>query len=197
MRRVWLMVAAAGSIAAVNDPAPASAHAHVFVLHTVEVVFAGKGVAALRLRWAFDEIFSDGMFKDFDTDGNRSFDAEEVNAIREVSLPSMKEFGYFTHVWVNGDRKETFADVSLDVTSAGDTVIYEWSLKLAEPADPSREKVEISIFDDSYYVDVALRMPDAVKLLDAPAGCGYEIVEDEAKAFYFESIFPQVIDLSC
>ncbi len=68
-------------------------------------------MTGLNLRWAFDEVFSDGMFNDFDTNGDRSFDAAEVDGIRKVSVPSMKEFGYFTHVWVNGKLKQDFAKV--------------------------------------------------------------------------------------
>ncbi len=83
------------------------------------------------------------------------------------------------------------------MTNVGDTVIYEWSLTLAEAADPSRDKVEISIFDDSYYCDVALNMPKPVKLPSAPGNCSYTISEDETKAYYYDSIYPEVIKLSC
>ena len=188
---------ALGLLAGLGPAETASAHAHVFIRDTVEVVFSGKQVTGLNLRWAFDEVFSDGMFNDFDTNGDRSFDAAEVDGIRKVSVPSMKEFGYFTHVWVNGKLKQDFDKVVLDVTNVGDIVIYEWSLTLAEPADPSRDKVEISIFDDSYYCDVALNMPKPVKLHAAPGTCGYEISEDETRAYYYDSIYPEVIKLSC
>jgi ABC-type uncharacterized transport system substrate-binding protein len=109
----------------------------------------------------------------------------------------MKDFGYFTHVWVNGKLYQDFAEVALDVTNVGDIVIYEWSLILAEPVDPSRATVEISIFDDSYYCDVVLNMPEPVTLHSAPGACSHSISEDEAKAYYYDSIYPEVIKLSC
>ncbi len=175
----------------------ASAHAHVFILDTVEVVFSGRQVIALKLRWTFDELFSDGIFKDFDANGDRSFDATEAGAIRDMSLGSMKEFGYFTHVWVNGRLQQSFADAALEIASEGNIVIYEWLITLAEPIDPSRAKLEISVFDDSYYVDVVLRMPNPVTVSGAPAGCSYDVAEDETKAYYFDSIYPEVIRITC
>lgn len=196
-RSILRMLGVVCCLAVSTDATPACAHAHVFILDTVEAVFTAKELTGLRLRWTFDEVFSDGMFNDFDANGNRTFDPPEVDAIREVTLPSMKEFGYFTHLWLNGTLEQDFADVFLDVTSVGDTVIYEWTITLAQPADPSRDKVEVSIFDDSYFVDVALHFPDAVKLHNAPSSCRYEITEDETKAYYYDSIYPQVIRLSC
>jgi len=175
----------------------AAAHAHVFVVDTVEVVFSGQQVTVLKLRWAFDELFSDGMFSDFDTNGDRLFDAAEVDSIRAVSVESMKEFGYFTHVWVDGELTQSFADVTLDVTSEGNIVIYEWAITLAKPVDPSQNKLEISIFDDSYYVDVVLYMPNPVKLQASPESCSYKAAEDDTKAYYYDSIYPEVISLSC
>ncbi len=194
---MWALLLAIGSLLFISPAGRAEAHAHVFIQDTVDVVFTGKQVTALKLRWAFDEIFSDGMFNDFETNSDRSFDAAEVDGIRKVSVPSMKEFGYFTHVWVNGELKQDFADVALDVTNVGNIVIYEWSLTLSEPANPSRDKVEISIFDDSYFCDVALNMPNPVKLHSAPGNCSYNISEDETKAYYYDSIYPEVIKLSC
>jgi len=175
----------------------ALAHAHVFLVDTIEVVFSGPQVTALKLRWAFDELFSDGMFSDFDTNGDRSFDAVEVDAIRAVSVESMKEFGYFTHVWVDGELTKSFADVALNVVSEGNIVIYEWAITLAKPVDPSQNKLEISIFDDSYFVDVVLYMPNPVKLQAAPGSCSYKVAEDETKAYYYGSIYPEVISLTC
>lgn len=175
----------------------AVAHAHVFILDTVEIVFSGKQVTTLKLRWAFDELFSDGMFKDFDANGDLAFDEAEVRVIHDMSLESMKEFGYFTHLWVNGNLQQSFGDVTLDIGSEGNIVIYEWIITLAEPLDPSRDKLEISVFDDSYYIDVVLRKPDPVTLQGAPADCRYEVTEDETKAYYYDSIYPEVIRVSC
>jgi ABC-type uncharacterized transport system substrate-binding protein len=174
-----------------------AAHAHVFIQSTVEIVFAGKQVTGLKLRWAFDELFSAGMLNDFDTNRDRSFDTSEVDAIQDMSLASMKEFNYFTHLWVNGELRQEFAAATLDVTAVGGVVVYEWTLSLAEPANPSRDRIEISIFDDSYYCDVVLRMPEPVALRFAPEGCVYRVSEDETKAYYYDSIYPEVISLSC
>jgi ABC-type uncharacterized transport system substrate-binding protein len=188
---------ALGFLTGAGTAGTALAHAHVFILDTVEIVFSNQQVTGLKLRWAFDEIFSDGMFKDFDVNGDRSFDTAEVEAIRGVSVESMKEFGYFTHVWVDGELTQSFADVTLDVVGEGSIVIYEWTITLGKPVDPSQNKLEISIFDDSYFVDVVLYRPNPVKLHAAPGSCSYRVAEDETKAYYYDSIYPEVISLSC
>jgi len=42
-----------------------------------------------------------------------------------------------------------------------------------------------------------LNMPNPVKLRASPSGCSYSISEDETKAYYYDSIYPEVIKLSC
>jgi tRNA threonylcarbamoyladenosine biosynthesis protein TsaE len=177
---------------------PAAAHPHVFIDNTVTFLFAGDAITALRLLWTFDEVFSQTMLEDFDADGDGSFSAAEVAEIKKTSLPSLKEFGYFTHLWVDGKPFTGFDATDLMVTREGDSVRYDMQITLTQPLDPRATKIEAAIYDDSYYVEVGLHAPGPVRFQGIPEGsCKYGIREDDSRAYYYETVYPEVITLSC
>lgn len=177
---------------------PAAAHPHVFIDSTVIFLFAEDRVAELRLIWVFDELFSATFLQDFDADGDGALGTDEMAAIKENSLASLGEYDYFTHLWVDGRPLRGFTATELTVTHQEGAVIYDMRIALAEPLDPRRHRIEAAIYDDSYYVEVALHHPDPVRFTGiADGACRYAVAEDESRAYYYETVYPQVITLSC
>src|SRR6185295_5668741 len=127
---------------------PAAAHPHVFIDNTVTFVFTGDKITGLRLLWTFDEVFSETLLEDFDTDRDGSFSAAEIAKIKKTSLPSLKQFDYFVHLWVDGKPFKSFDATDLMVTHKGDSVSYDMQITLATPLDPRQGKLEAAIFDD-------------------------------------------------
>src|SRR5687768_18506435 len=84
--------------------APAAAHPHVFIENKMAFVFDAGKVTALRLTWAFDDVFSDSLLTQFDADGDGAFDDLEIKAVGEGVLPNLKMFHYFTYVFVDGKQ---------------------------------------------------------------------------------------------
>ena len=60
------VAASALVLSALINAGPASAHPHVFIENKVAFVFDAGKVTALRLSWAFDEVFSDSLLMQFD-----------------------------------------------------------------------------------------------------------------------------------
>jgi len=179
-------------------PRPAAAHPHVFIDNTVTFLFVGDEIAGLRLLWTFDEVFSQTLLEDFDADRDGSFSAAEIATIKKTSLPSLKEFGYFTHLWVDGKPFKSFDATDLMVTRKGDTVSYDMQITLTQPLDPRHAKIEAAIYDDTYYVEVALHASAPVRFKGIPEGsCRYSVKEDDSRAYYYDTVYPDVIALSC
>jgi len=177
---------------------PAAAHPHVFIDNAVTFVFTGDKITGLHMLWTFDEVFSETLLEDFDADRDGSFSAAEIAKIKKTSLPSLKEFDYFTHLWVDGKPFKSFDVTDLMVTHKGDSVSYDMQITLATPLDPRRGKFEAAIFDDTYYVEVGLHSPGPVRFKGIPEGsCKYSVKEDDSRAYYYETVYPDVITLSC
>jgi len=177
---------------------PAAAHPHVFIDNTVIFLFADDRIAGLQLVWVFDEMFSTAFLQDFDADGDGVLGDGEAAAIKANSLASLREYDYFTHLWVDGRPLTGFDAAELTVTHRDGAVIYDMRIALAEPLDPRRNRIEAAIYDDSYYVEVALHHPDPVRFAGmADGACRYEVAEDETRAYYYETVYPDVITLRC
>ncbi|HUL05156.1 MAG TPA: DUF1007 family protein [Candidatus Acidoferrum sp.] len=194
-RRCALLLAASLCTAVAR---PATAHPHVFIDDTVTFVFADGKITGLRLFWTFDEVFSQTLLEDFDANRDGSFSATEIAKVKKTSLPSLKQFGYFVHLWVDGKPFTAFDATDLMVTNKSGAVSYDMQITLAKPLDPRHAKIEAAIFDDTYYVEVALHASAPVRFKGVPDGsCKYDVKEDESRAYYYETVYPEVITLSC
>lgn len=136
---------------------PAAAHPHVFVTDSVTFVFDTNGrVTALRLDWLFDDFFSAQLLQDFDGDGDGSFDAAEAIALHDGAFVSLRDYGWFTHLYLDGVDQEAPEPTAFQAIAEGDYVRYRFELPLASPVDPAATRLEVAIYDQEYYVEVLL-----------------------------------------
>lgn len=65
---------------------PAQAHPHIFIVQRLTAVFDQTGLAGIRVRWKFDDMFAAMIAEDFDLDRNGRLDPSEVAEIKENAL---------------------------------------------------------------------------------------------------------------
>jgi len=178
---------------------PAAAHPHVFIDNKVTFVFDAGKVTALRLDWAFDEIFSDSLLTQFDADGDGAFDELESKAVREGVLPNLKMFNYFTYIWVDG--KQLAPIEPTDFLARADErriVSFQMKVLLPQPVDPRKAALAAEIYDREYYVAVDLVQQDPVLLENADGiPCGAMLRDDTESAYYGGYVIPKEISLQC
>jgi ABC-type uncharacterized transport system substrate-binding protein len=193
------VAASALVLSVLTAAAPASAHPHVFVENKVAFVFDAGKVTALRLSWAFDEVFSDSLLMQFDADGDGTFDALESKATGEGTLPNLKMFHYFTYIWVDGKELDAI-DPADFVASVDDkrVVTFRMTVPLPQPVDPRTAALATEIYDREYYVQVDLAEQDPVSLEDAgDLPCGATVRDDIEGAYFGGVVMPQEIALQC
>ncbi len=193
------VAASALVLSALINAGPASAHPHVFIENKVAFVFDAGKVTALRLSWAFDEVFSDSLLMQFDADGDGTFDALESKAVGEGTLPNLKMFHYFSYIWVDGKELDPIEPVDF-VASADDkrVVTFRMTVPLPQPVDPRTAALATEIYDREYYVQVDLAEQDAVSLENAgDLPCGATVRDDIEGAYFGGVVMPQEIALQC
>jgi ABC-type uncharacterized transport system substrate-binding protein len=179
--------------------APAAAHPHVFIENKVAFVFEAGKVTALRLAWAFDEIFSDSLLVQFDADGDGTFDGLESKAVGEGTLPNLKMFHYFTYVFVDGKELDPIDPAEFTASVDDQRVVtFRMTVPLPQPVDPRAAALAAEIYDREYYVQVDLAQQDPVSLENAgDVPCGATVRDDIESAYFGGVIFPQEIALQC
>ncbi len=82
-----------------------SAHPHVFIDATVDLVFDEKGFVGVQNRWAFDLIYSQAMIAAGDKNRNGIFEEDEIPLYREQVVEAAREFSRFNYI---GDGSRFF-----------------------------------------------------------------------------------------
>lgn len=176
---------------------PAEAHPHVFVTNQVTVLFDGGRITGLRLDWLFDDFFSSTLLEDFDADGDGSFDAAEAAALHDNAFVSLRDYGWFTHLYLDGEARPSPEPSGFQAVAEGALVRYRFDLLLPAPVDPAATLFEVAVYDQEYYVELLLDADRPVTLEAAPPACRATVTEDETRAYYFDMIYPQMISIDC
>ncbi len=166
MRRLLgLLLAAAMTLAA----GAASAHPHVWITATSELLYAADGsITGVRHAWTFDDMFSAYAVQGLESKTKGAYTREELGPLAQTNVESLKEYAYFTFAKADG-KKERFnepVDYFLDYNTV---LTLHFTLPLKNPVKP--RQLVLEVFDRSFFIDFQMAKDNPVKLVGAPAGC--------------------------
>jgi ABC-type uncharacterized transport system substrate-binding protein len=172
------------------------AHPHVFMDTTVTAHFNEEGISGFFIEWMFDEMFSSMIINDFDENYDSYFDTEESKKIEQGAFSNLKNFHYFTYIWVNGNEIQ-FKKVTQFLASInGNNLTYRFFIPCAITIGDGEAVVTVGAYDESYYCDVGFAKKTPFMLKN---GEGYdvrhEIVQDLKNPIYYGQVFPFVLKL--
>jgi len=150
--------------------APALAHPHVWVTIRSQILYAPDGtVTGVRHAWTFDDMFSAFATQGLPQQTKGQFTREELAPLAEVNVTSLKEYSYFTFAKADG-RTVTFLDPKdywLDYRDAALTLHFVLPLK--QPV--AGKRLELEVYDETYFVAFEMAPQGPVTLHGAPTGC--------------------------
>jgi ABC-type uncharacterized transport system substrate-binding protein len=177
---------------------PVQAHPHVWVLGEATLRFHDDKLTRVGMRWQFDAFFSQVLTGDFDTDKDGGFDADELKAMEAQIFTSLKDYGYFTHLRIDGH--ETIFSAVEDFRTATDKgeLVFFFDLVLDAPIDPRASQVQLAVYDPTLYVDLVLGGDKPVTLDGIAADkCMWEFKSGDEIAANDAFMTPQVMKLNC
>jgi len=161
-----LLLAAAMTLVA----GAASAHPHVWITATSELLYAADGsITGVRHAWTFDDMFSAYAVQGLESKTKGTYTREELGPLAQTNVESLKEYAYFTFARADG-KKERFQEPVDYFLDYKDTVLtLHFTLPLKNPVKP--KQLVLEVFDRSYFIDFQMAKDNPVKLVGAPAGC--------------------------
>jgi ABC-type uncharacterized transport system substrate-binding protein len=161
-----LLLAAAMTLVA----GAASAHPHVWITATSELLYAADGsITGVRHSWTFDDMFSAYAVQGLESKTKGAYTREELGPLAQTNVESLKEYAYFTFARADG-KKERFQEPVDYFLDYKDTVLtLHFTLPLKNPVKP--KQLVLEVFDRSYFIDFQMAKDNPVKLVGAPAGC--------------------------
>lgn len=146
-------ILAVGSVIALLllQPSPVLAHPHLFIKPFVGLVAAKGEIEGIRIRWEWDEWWSEDVVSQCDTDRNKRLNPKEQKEVKSEFFDGAKDLQYFTAIRVNG-KKASFGEARnfAAMIMPGGTVAYEFLLPLAKK-HPLKGKMEICFNDETIY----------------------------------------------
>ncbi len=173
------------------------AHPHIFIDNTLTIVFDENGLAGIKTRWVFDEMFSSMIREDYDTDKDGRFSPAEISRIEAEAFSNLKNFHYLAYIKINGEKFIVQYVKDFSVRLSDNRVIYTFFIPCHVLAGPSDKEVRISMYDNTYYIDVALVEKDPVRVENTSlVDCRYKVVDNrENYHYYCGQVFPYEIIL--
>jgi ABC-type uncharacterized transport system substrate-binding protein len=154
----------------------AQAHPHVWVTMNSELVYAPDGsVTGVRHAWAFDDMFSAFATQGIETKQKGVFTREELAPLAQVNVDSLKDFDYFTFARANGKKAPFNGPTDYWLEYKKDVLVLHFTLPFKSPVKAQR--LEVDVYDPTYFVDFALAEKDPVKLVNAPSQCKLTVVQ--------------------
>ena len=176
--------------------APSRAHPHIWIDAVATLVFADQKLTEVRIQWTFDELFSGALRDQFDPNKTGKFDGQALANLKADAANGLKEFNWFTHLMIGGKKVPIAEGKDFSAAIEGDRVVYRFTVPVTPPVDPAVTPVTLSLYDQSFYIDVALAKENPVRI-EGATPCKTPIVTDKSNPLYYGMFFPQRIDLRC
>ena len=176
------------------------AHPHIWIDVSLELRFQGEVLEGMRVVWLFDEYYSAFAVQDFDANGNKQLDREEL-AVLENSHEGLKDYSYFTHLKVGDLLPENLkVEVVENFTAEmkDDRLQYAFDVPLPDNLDPRETTFGVGFYDETYYIDLNVGSPRKLRVTgNWPGNCQPALVEDKLNPIYFGMVNPLYIQIGC
>jgi ABC-type uncharacterized transport system substrate-binding protein len=174
MRRrsqAWLCLALL-ALAVVIPTRCAEAHPHVLVDAHTEILFNAQGqMTGITNVWDFDDAFSAFAIQGYDKKGDGLPTRAELQPLAQVNLNSLKEYGYFTRVSMDGANVPFGQPTNFFDVFEHERLTLHFTLPLAKPLDVGGKTFEVNVYDPEYFAAVTFATQNPFKLVGNAEGC--------------------------
>ena len=152
---------------------PAAAHPHLFsTMQTALMTTSDGKISGLRIRWNFDETYTQFSLEGLDLNKNGTYEPDEIKPLTDENIKSLVESKYFTVA------KQAGTEVPLGaVTVYGQDMIDEklslwFELPFATPVDPKAGEFIARVYDPDFFIAFDY-MPEKPPQIEGklPDGC--------------------------
>jgi len=172
------------------------AHPHIFMDCGAAFVFGGDGLEGIRLKWVFDEFYSETITLDFDENKNGFLEEKEVRKVEKESFSNLKNFNYFTCLSLDGKDFEVKKVSDFSAVFSSGMMTFEFFIPFEVKFSGQYKNVVMAVYDGTYYTDVAFLEKNPVVFEKAGGlDCEYRIEPDKKYSYYFGEIIPKVIKM--
>ncbi|MFN0191741.1 MAG: DUF1007 family protein [Aestuariivirga sp.] len=173
---MWTRVAFTAIIAAAAV-SPALAHPHVWVEMRSDVVFddAGK-ISGVNIEWTFDDAYAQMALDGLDANKDGFYSEPEIAPLTKENMKSLKDYGYFTVMRLNGNLLEAGEAKEAGQLYANDKLKLHFHVPLKRPLDPRSGEFIVKVYDPDFFIALDYAKDEPVTVIgQMPQGCAMEV----------------------
>lgn len=156
-------------------------------MQRLNVVFDEKGLAGIKVRWKFDDMFAE----DHDLNRNGKLEAGEVIKIKEKAFSFISEHSYFTFIKIDNVPFKVKFVRDFNAILENRKLVYEFLIPCHVTATNQAKKVTVASYDPSYYTAIYFTRKEPVTLTTADDfDVKTSLKEDPDTKIYFDMIHP-------
>jgi len=176
----------------------ALAHPHVWIKYAARVSTNGTSIVAIEERWRFTEGFPVQLVGVDQLPASGLLDAALTKRFHDQAFASLAHSSYFTHLFVDGNPQAFGEPTAFKVSVEGGKITYSFRLALATPIDMRGKKVELGIWDPSYYVDYEPEPEAAISFAPgSPPNCSIRSFVDKTHPIFNGFVLPSASEIAC
>jgi ABC-type uncharacterized transport system substrate-binding protein len=159
----------------------------------------GTTLYAVKERWTFSKGFPVPIVGDMTGMPKSGPVGDKYAAVfKQQAFNALRGADYFTQVFANGKPLAVGEASNFSVAVEQGHVVYDFLVPLVTPVDVKRAKVQLGVWDETFFVDFQGAPAPAVSFdAHAPKTCRAQSFEDHDHAIFGGSIFPQANLLLC
>jgi ABC-type uncharacterized transport system substrate-binding protein len=156
---------------------PALAHPHVWIEMRSDVVFNDEGkIAGMNVEWTFDDGYAQMALDGLDLNQDGVYSESEIAPLTQDNMNSLKDYGYFTVMRLNGKRLEIGEAREAGQLYSNDKLKLHFHVPLKEPADPRSGEFVVKVYDPDFFIALDYAKDEPVTVIgQMPKGCTMEV----------------------
>ncbi|EJF90564.1 DUF1007 family protein [Bartonella tamiae] len=151
----------------------ANAHPHIFVDAYLNIKVNNSAVmTSMTQKWIFDPIFSSGVVLDFDKNGDRKLDKDELDEVSKIIKDSLGEYDYFQSLTKDGVTIPIAAPDFIKAEIIKQQLVLSFTVTPVTKTNLEKgHKYNFSLYDPTFYVAVDFAKQQNLTVTGLPSYC--------------------------
>ena len=159
-------------------------HPHLFIESIEEFIFENDKLQGVWLEWTFDEYFSSEQIFYYDWDGNKSFNAEETQALYDNVFINLKNYNFFTFIRQGKTRTYPSEVHNFRARQENGNLIYTFYIDLSYLEG---NELYLSIYDFTFFCNIETDIKNVLLTYsDNDFNISYEIKQNKDYPVFYD-----------
>lgn len=173
------------------------AHPHLFAGVDIDFDATKLDTLVITQKWVFDDLTSMIILEDFDTNGDDVIDSKELEELKKLVIPGLKECCFYTDLVVN-DEKVNITEISNFTVGVEDIyVYYKFDLRTPIHISDTEQDIKLNVYDREFYTKFFINADSGINIVESEElKHNISVYQNQDKSYYYGQLSPLEVKLT-